>query len=947
MKYFLLIAGLILYKPVVHAQTQTNKATVDYFKKYATGAALDKGAYHIVQLSQNCLFPASLQVVRQLDDGVYIIKHAATQFYAESRSCISRIAIANSLWKLSPPLEQDANKNVGKGRGVQSFTITVINIRSFLASQHFSGKYCRLVSLSAEYGSMVVSCSLSYFWKHVLTDTAVIFADSYAEPAEEVLLSGFDKSSNSINQAGYSLPFADGRGITTGVKERKMDVTDMDLQKRVISSPIAAAETEPHATSIATMIGGAGNSFYTGRGIARRCSFFSSSFFNLFPDSTNLLVQNNVYIQNHSYGTVNQQYYGAEAAAYDLQTRMNKNLLHVFSSGNRGTEAATTGTYSNLAGFANLTGNFKMANLAVFSSSGPLYDGRLAPQVAAFGLNGTSDAAALVSGTATLLHQVFKDSNAQAMPPASLVKAVLYNTTDDVATRGIDYKSGYGAINVYNAVAAMLQKKYDGGMVGQGQAWTKNISIPAQAANLRVTVCWTDTASPVNNNKALVNDLDLELIEPISGIVYRPWVLSIAPNADSLKKMPVRKRDSLNTAEQVSIELPASGQWQVRVTGTSVQTATAQAFNICWGWDTINNFTFTNPLQAEDISLEENPLLAVKWKVALADTNTTGNLFISYNNGAAWQPVAQNIRLVRQQYKWLVKDTSTTAQLLMDCPFGSFYSNNFVISPVTNIVLNFLCPDSIGITWKKHRYASHYQVQALPDDTAYMRPILVTTDTSITLLRSLYNYNLYTVKPILTNGLPAVQSPAIDIRSQGINCFYTTLDALNNVGKIELFLSLSTTISVDSVVFEKLGSNNSVIIGIPGRLRVMAGQLNYIAADNDPTAGTNTYRVRILYKNGRSSFTETVTVLTTGSRYILLYPNLVASGGVLNYQLKNTAANWQLILADASGRVVLNQPLNTIAGTLRISTLQAGVYFYRLTDTQTRITETGKIIITN
>jgi hypothetical protein len=59
--------------------------------------------------------------------------------------------------------------------------------------------------------------------------------------------------------------------------------------------------------------------------------------------------------------------------------------------------------------FANLTGNFKMAKNVLtiaaidstdeipdLSSAGPVYDGRLAPQLTAPGPNGTSDAAAFV-----------------------------------------------------------------------------------------------------------------------------------------------------------------------------------------------------------------------------------------------------------------------------------------------------------------------------------------------------------------------------------------------------------------------------------------------------------------------------------------------------------------------------------------------------------------------
>ena len=124
---------------------------------------------------------------------------------------------------------------------------------------------------------------------------------------------------------------------------------------------------------------------------------------------------------------------------------------------------------------------------------------------------------------------------------------------------GIDYKTGYGLLNSYAAIKSIQQKEYDGSLLSQGQQWTKTISVPANAAQLKVTLCWTDSAAAPNNNRALINDLDMELMHVGSGTIYKPWGLSAAPHVDSLAKLPVRKRDSLNTAEQISI-LIASGR---------------------------------------------------------------------------------------------------------------------------------------------------------------------------------------------------------------------------------------------------------------------------------------------------------------------------------------------------------------------------------------------------
>jgi hypothetical protein len=927
------------------------------FSRYATtDTALRHGTFFVV--STNGADCKGLPVVRSLGNHVFIINTKDIADFALRFPCIGRSAPAHPYWKLSPDMElANAAGELAEGPKAR-YVVSATDINALLNSAMVRQGAVEVVSVFAESQSAVVACAPAFLFGTLLRSDLLIFVDKAQRPQTEVLLTGYDKSNNQINAAAFQMPFANGKGIVVGVKERSMDNGDIDLQRRVQPSVLAVPEVEFHATSIATMIGGAGNSFYTGRGIAPQCRFFPSSFNNLFPDSTALLLQQQVHIQNHSYGIAKQQFYGAEAAAYDVQTYANKNLLHVFSSGNRGTEGGAAGPYNNIPGFANMTGNFKMAKnlvtvaaldttnqVAPFSSAGPLHDGRLGPQLTAFGLNGTSDAAALVSGTAAVLHQLYKDSNAQQTPPSALIRALLFNTADDVAAPGIDYRTGFGSVNVRSAILAMLKKQYDGSDLQQGGTWVRNFTVPNQAANLKATLVWTDTAAGVNANTVLANDLDLELVELSSGTVYRPWVLNPYPHVDSLTLLPVRKRDSLNTAEQISIALPAGGQFQLRVKGARVQTQQPQPFSIAWGWDTLNRFEFTNPLQAEDISLAERGLLVIKWKTALADGNTPGNLSVSFNNGATWQPIASGIPLGRQRHQWAVKDTVAVARLKMDTPFGSFLSGSFVIAPFTNIKTEYRCPDSAGIAWQRHPMAVGYQVFALPTDTPYLKPIMTVADTLAVFKGAMLQYRVFAVRPLLGNGLPAAQSTAVDINNQAVNCFYTSFQAFNNWASVALQLQLSTTRGVDSVVVEKLGKNGAVPLVLL-RAKATAQQLDYAAADGAPWAGVNTYRGRIVFANGGIVYTEQVSLINTGPRQIFFYPNPVSAGGQLGYQLNDGSPGWQLQLVDMQGRVVRNQSIG-FAGTLRLAGIQAGIYFYRLYNSENVLKETGKIIVNN
>lgn len=947
------------------AMAQGNRVVQDsIWHRYAQATvALNnlQPGYYIVRLNESgCTLPNGMAVVRSVNEFVKIVSVTVGVTVANTSSrisCIGKIAIANPEWKLSPAIDQVANKKFRQQTRKQLFVITTADIVQFIKS-YCTGSKARVIQVYTATQSAVISCSPAYLFSTILPAPGTTFVDEYLSPQTEILLNGYNKRYNGMNHAAIAYPFAKGTGIVLGVKERRMESTDIDLQSRITSSPIAAPDVETHATTIATLAGGAGNSFYTSKGIAWACQFFSSSFSNIFPDSTALLLQKLVFVQNHSYGTSKQHFYGAEAAAYDAQTWSNKSLMHIFSSGNRGTEAATTGTYNGINGFANMTGNFKMAKnvitvaaldtagtIAPFSSTGPLHDGRMAPQVAALGFNGTSDAAALVSGTAAVLHQVYKDSNAAAIPAASLIKAILFNTADDVAAPGIDYRSGFGSINTHSAITALLRRQYDGATLAQGQLWTKNISLPAQATNLKITLVWTDSAASINNNKALINDLDIELVEQGSGTVYRPWCLSTAPFADSLNFPARRRRDSLNTAEQISIALPNAGAYQIRVSGTVVQTSGTQPFHIAWGWDTLNTFLFTNPLQANDAVATIGEPLTVQWKSIPAAINATGALAVSYNNGSSWQTVASNVPLAKQQYKWLVQDTSSTAQLRMTTGFGTFFSPSFILAPVTLLQVDFVCTDSVGISWTPHRYASGYQLYAQAVDTPYLKPVRLVTDTVAVMNRSQYPYTLYAVQPVLSNGLPAVRSYAIDVRQQGVSCYYSSIQAQKITSGVELLVLLSTYKGIDSVVLEKV-SGTTVLKRVKA-FKVTAPQLEYNTVDASPTPGANHYRGKILLSNGRVAYTDVVTVIDNGNKAIFIYPNPVSiqQQGQFYYQLKQPMLNGRLQLIDMKGREVLSREIGP-GGAVAVALLQPGLYVYRLTGTGLDGMETGKIIIT-
>ena len=274
---------------------------------------------------------------------------------------------------------------------------------------------------------------------------------------EERRLNNSDLSVNAISLVHARYPQLGGQGLTVSVKENPFDPTDIDFKGRVVAAATFPGPASDHATAMATLIGGAGNSDPLGRGVANAVRLTTSDFARLLPDDGQQLTQVGVSVQNHSYGVAIENYYGIEAQEYDQHCQQFPTLVHVFSAGNSGSQASLSGRYQGIANFANLTGQFKMSKntlsvgatdpsgaVSALSSRGPAHDGRVKPELVAYGEGGSSESAALVSGISLLLQQTYRDLHGGTLPPAALVKAALLNSADDLGRPEVDYLHGFG-----------------------------------------------------------------------------------------------------------------------------------------------------------------------------------------------------------------------------------------------------------------------------------------------------------------------------------------------------------------------------------------------------------------------------------------------------------------------------------------------------------------------
>ena len=180
-------------------------------------------------------------------------------------------------------------------------------------------------------------------------------------PKEELTTGAVDYTLNAITHIRAIYPALNGDSVIISIKEQKFDFSDIDFKGRFISSPLAATTTSSHASIMATIAAGGGNTSLFAKGVAWGSFLNSSDFSILLPDPDQVYKNAGITIQNHSYGTAIENFYGSDAVAYDMSVWNNKQLVHVFSAGNSGTSASTSGPYIGIPGLANLSGSFKMA----------------------------------------------------------------------------------------------------------------------------------------------------------------------------------------------------------------------------------------------------------------------------------------------------------------------------------------------------------------------------------------------------------------------------------------------------------------------------------------------------------------------------------------------------------------------------------------------------------
>lgn len=469
---------------------------------------------------------------------------------------------------------------------------------------------------------------------------------------------------SNIAGLGYGLT---GKGVKIGIWDGNLE-KHKDHSGRVVNREYESPSS--HGSHVSGTIGGAGILDPRAKGMAPDVQMFGWNFntqsngLPVFAERELAAVNDGVEITSNSYGVnltsgYNLTRYSSSDRGDDDVTVKYPFLLNVYSNGNAqsafpsGFNTSTKASKNALHVAANEPNDI----ISNYSSFGPTLDGRLVPQIAAVGSNvysldynngyqvmsGTSMSTPGVSGTLALLYERYKNIYSEK-PLASMMKALVSNTAQDIGNPGPDYKYGFGNLNAVRAIKVLDNKMLYSSSVTNGVAHEKEIVIPDGLNSLKVMLAYSDIGATPGATNLQVNNLDIKIVK--GNLTILPWILDpTLPNTNAKRGV-----DNLNNIEQVTLFKPAAGTYKIIVTGTTVPLL-SQEFSVVYDF-VAPELALTYPVGGEKFNPGTTEF--IRWDYE-GDARTF-NIEYSSDGGNTYSIVAADVPAAARNFAWLIPD---------------------------------------------------------------------------------------------------------------------------------------------------------------------------------------------------------------------------------------------------------------------------------------------------
>ncbi len=386
------------------------------------------------------------------------------------------------------------------------------------------------------------------------------------------------------------------------------------------------APLSSHATHVAGTIGALGLNPLA-HGMANESEIYSYYFQDAYfaEAAYKLYTNEDIKLSNHSYGyaeAIRLGEYDTEAASQDENIYNHPEILQFVAAGNdRGSEGYPE--YGITKGPVNSKNIFtigalrKDKKIAYFSSTGPTSDGRIKPDLVSDGwslyscdskndkayinMSGTSMATPGATGAAALIAEAYKRVTGKDIT-ADILKAVLFNTAQDLGREGPDYEYGYGLINAKKAVDLIKSLNSSSPLIytdSIANSQEKTLTFYSNGEKeIKITISWIDPAGNVaNKSKNLVNDIDIKVTR--GDKTYYPFTLD--KNNPELPAV-ANKENHTDNSEQIVIKNPLKGEYTLVIRGSLIITD-KQKFAIA----------SNTPLFLKDYSIIDTDVSKVVW----------------------------------------------------------------------------------------------------------------------------------------------------------------------------------------------------------------------------------------------------------------------------------------------------------------------------------------------